>query len=120
MIQADFELPANPSEALKLIGERSAGESAVLILKLSPICGVSTMAEREVVDWLENRESEKPVEIALIDVVGERELARGLTALLDIEHQSPQLILFRDGKVEWHGSHYQIKEKHLVSLVDGE
>ena len=118
MKKGDLELPADPDRALAAIREAATGETAVLLLKLSPICGVSTMAEREVENWLEKEGEGKRLRVAVVDVVGERELARGLTALLGIEHQSPQALFFRGGEVEWHGSHYNIDSKNLNALFD--
>ena len=118
MMEGDLALPPDPDEALELIRRSATDSTAVLVLKLSPICGVSTMAEREVQNWLERRNAKETLRIAVIDVVVERELARGLTGRLDITHQSPQALLFRSGDVAWHGSHYDIDSKHLDELFE--
>ena len=41
----------------------------------------------------------------IIDVVAERELARGLTAELGIDHASPQALVFSSGELAAHDSH---------------
>lgn len=41
----------------------------------------------------------------MVDVIGERALARGLTAALDVQHESPQALVFSDGELVTHGSH---------------
>jgi bacillithiol system protein YtxJ len=43
-----------------------------------------------------------------VDVIARRGLARGLTAALEIQHQSPQALVFRGGECVAHGSHGQL------------
>jgi len=45
------------------------------------------------------------VTLAVIDVIAEKPLARGLTAELGIRHESPQALVFRDGEFGVHGDH---------------
>ena len=45
------------------------------------------------------------VGLAVVDVLAERGLARGLTAALGITHESPQALLFEDGELLAHASH---------------
>ncbi len=119
MIDADLELPGEAAPALDRIQQTSAGTKAVLVLKMSPICGVSSRAESEVKSWFESRDPERELSIAVIDVIADRELARGLTAAIGIDHESPQVLLFREGKLVWHASHFDISAKRLASEVDG-
>ncbi len=118
-MNSDLKLPQDPSDALDLIRKESTGRIPLLVLKLSPTCGVSRLVESELKKWLDDCDFRDRFQVAVIDVIGERELARGLTSLLGIEHQSPQAILFRGGEVKWHGSHYQIEPKDLALLLGG-
>ena len=43
--------------------------------------------------------------LAVIDVIAEKPLARGLTAQLGIAHESPQALVFADGELAAHASH---------------
>ena len=43
--------------------------------------------------------------MAVVDVIAERPLARGLTAELGVEHASPQALWFADGELVGHDSH---------------
>ncbi len=96
--------PAGPAAALTALREASA-EHHVVVFKKSPICPTSTRAEFEFKQWLKDLDSADPVRIAWIDVIAERPLARGLTAALDVEHQSPQALWFTGGDLAWHDSH---------------
>lgn len=53
-----------------------------------------------------------------VDVIGDRAVARGLSAACDVPHQSPQAILFRDGLAEWHKSHGDITAESLAAAWD--
>ncbi|MFH1278136.1 MAG: monothiol bacilliredoxin BrxC family protein [Candidatus Eisenbacteria bacterium] len=112
-------LPVDPADAVRALRERSA-TAAVLLFKKSPYCGTSAYAEGELLWWLDDRKSEKALVVAEVDVVNERSLARGITAELGIEHQSPQVLLFVNGEVKWHGSHGELTGEKFGELVDGE
>lgn len=45
------------------------------------------------------------LEVAIIDVIEERPLARGLTAELEVRHESPQALWFSGGELAAHQSH---------------
>ena len=48
--------------------------------------------------------------IAEVDVIDQRPLARGLTAELSIEHESPQALWFAGGELVAHGDHGTLTE----------
>jgi bacillithiol system protein YtxJ len=53
----------------------------------------------------------------LIDVVANRNLSQQLASELDVEHESPQVIVVNEGKVIFHTSHMAISPQSLLSLV---
>lgn len=99
-----LNLPSDPNEAADLLRETSKSKD-VVVFKKSPICPVSTRAEFEFRTWLKSLSAADPIAVAEIDVIAEKPLARGLTAALGIDHQSPQALWFRGGELQWHDSH---------------
>lgn len=99
-----IELPADPDAALAALQEASR-TADVVVFKKSPICPVSTRAEFEFKTWTKGIDASDPVRLAMIDVIAEKPLARGLTAALGIDHQSPQALWFSNGQLAWHDSH---------------
>ena len=99
-----LSLPEDPREALQVVTEQSR-ETPVLVFKKSPTCPISHHAESQFREWLTQAAG---IHFAEIDVIAERPLARGLTAELDITHQSPQALLFAAGELVWHDSHMQL------------
>jgi len=94
-------LPEDPKAAVTELKARSRSHP-VVVFKKSPICPISDQAELECRAWMD---AGPKAEVAFIDVLGEKALARGLTAELGIDHASPQALLFRDGELAWHASH---------------
>jgi bacillithiol system protein YtxJ len=113
-IHASLTLPDEPGDALRAL-EAASATGPVVVFKKSPICPVSTMAEGNLRSWLQSRTS--PVTLAMIDVIAERPLARGLTAALGIPHESPQALVFRHGHLTWHDSHGGLTEDAFEAAV---
>lgn len=107
--------PADPAAALALFSEHSAVHP-VVVFKKSPTCPVSFTAEDEYNAWCAALADDAAITTTVIDVIAERTLARGLTAELDIQHESPQLLWFERGEVRWHGSHGAVTRQQLDEL----
>ncbi|MFT5733277.1 MAG: bacillithiol system protein YtxJ [Planctomycetota bacterium] len=100
----EIQLPTDPAEAVAALQSASM-ETEVVVFKKSPICPVSTRAEFEFKSWLKGVPESETTRYAMIDVIAEKPLARGLTAELGIDHQSPQALWFGGGELRWHDSH---------------
>jgi len=114
-----LELPADPAAALELLRTASR-KMPVLVFKRSPICPVSHRAEAELRSYIGDLEQTDELSLVDIDVIAERSLARGLTAELEIEHESPQALFFKDAELVWHGSHGTLTAKRFKGLSRGE
>lgn len=73
----------------------------VVIFKHSTSCGISSAAYREM-EKLENQ-------VNLLEVQNARDVSRELADLTGIRHETPQVIVFRDGKAVWNASHFDVK-----------
>ena len=100
----EITLPSDPAEAIQALKTAST-ETDVVVFKKSPICPVSTRAEFEFKNWLKAIPDSDSTRYAMVDVISEKPLARGLTAELGIDHQSPQALWFSGGELAWHDSH---------------
>lgn len=107
-----LDLPEDPAAAVAVLQAASA-EEPVLVFKRSPICPTSFTAERQLRLFLEQLDDSAALRTASIDVIAERSLARGLTAELGVQHESPQALWFRDGELAWHASHGAITAASL-------
>lgn len=86
----------------------------VVIFKHSPACGTSAQAYDELSSLLLEQE---PVEVHLLDVLGNRALSQALAARLAVRHESPQVLVFDRGAVRWHGSHWRVTADAVRTAV---
>jgi len=115
MNHEEIELPEDPASAIRVLEEGST-TAPVVVFKKSPICPVSTMAEGNFQRWLSAR-GDDPLKVCVVDVISQRGLARGLTSELDIRHESPQALVFREGVLTWHDSHGGLTEDAFAAAL---
>jgi bacillithiol system protein YtxJ len=80
--------------------------SPVLIFKHSTRCSISVMAwgrlQRQWTDSLQN------ISVYYLDLLNHRDISAEIAALFQIEHQSPQALLIRNGVCQYNASHSEI------------
>ena len=75
-------------------------EQPVILFKHSATCGISARAHREMTKL------EKP--IALVTVQQARDLSNEIASRFAVPHETPQVLIVRDGKLAWSASHFRI------------
>ncbi len=105
---SDQSLPWIPLESSEQLDEliRKSGERPQVIFKHSITCGVSSMAIKQFA--FNYGASEKNMDIHLLDVRRYREVSNLVAQRFGIVHESPQILVIRDGKVVNHASHAAI------------
>ena len=77
----------------------------VLIFKHSTRCSISSMAKNR----LEGRwEENTTLETYFLDLITNRDLSNDIAEQFKIEHQSPQILIIKDGKCIYTSSHNEI------------
>ena len=98
----------------QLNDERSLDEALAsglsVIYKHSERCWICKKAEGHVREFA-SLHPEVPV--YCLDVPEERDLAETVAGRLEVEHHTPQIIVVRDGKAAWSGSHFRISTRIL-------
>ena len=79
----------------------------VIIFKHSTRCSISlTALNRLERNWKEEEmTSTKPY---YLDLLSYREISRSIADLFGVEHQSPQVIVLKNGEAVFHKSHFEI------------
>ncbi|OWR30351.1 general stress protein [Saccharibacillus sp. O23] len=95
--------------------ERS-NESAVLLLKHSTACPISGAAFKEFNVY--TRKPKRPLACALVKVIESRPVSNEIEAKLGVKHESPQILLVRNGEVLWHASHWDITYERMEQEVN--
>lgn len=85
-----------------------SNQKPVLIFKHSTRCGISTMVLKRFENKLSNQI--KDFNYFLLDIIQNREISNFIAQEFQIQHQSPQLIVVKNGKVLSHNSHYGIMD----------
>ncbi|MDF2926837.1 MAG: ral stress protein [Paenibacillaceae bacterium] len=90
----------------KVLAEASA-EKPVLLLKHSTRCPISAEAYDQFMKHV-NKEPVAGMQYALVLVVEQRAISNAVAEELGVKHESPQVLLIKDGQVVWHTSHWRI------------
>jgi bacillithiol system protein YtxJ len=91
-----------------------SNEKPVAIFKHSTRCSVSRMALKQ----FENEfTSADKVTLYFLDLIENRAISNEIAIRFDVAHQSPQLILIKEGKAIYHVSHSDIDAEVLKTRV---
>jgi bacillithiol system protein YtxJ len=84
----------------------------VLIFKHSATCGTSACAHEEIDEWL-SEPNAAAADVYVVDVRAHRQVAQAVADRLKVRHQSPQVLLVKDGIVRWHASHASLTTRAI-------
>jgi monothiol bacilliredoxin len=73
----------------------------VVIFKHSNSCPISSMAYREMEQF--------DGQVNLVEVQAARDISRELADITGVRHETPQVIVLRNGKAVWNASHFDVK-----------
>ena len=90
-------------------------ETPVAIYKHSNRCGVCLIAKENLESGLGDDE---PMETYFVNVVSERTVSNAIAQRFGLRHESPQIMLIKDGKVVYHRSHFGIDPNELRSQAE--
>ena len=97
--------------------EEIFAQALTVVFKHSPSCVVSLFAHREVMRF---REAQPAIPVYLVSVRRRRDVARHIAERTGVQHESPQILVFRQGEVVGAASHDEITSELLTSLTGGE
>ncbi len=108
---ADF-IPLTTEEQWQSLKDSS---EAVIILKHSDTCGISLHAHSRVEEGLKSGQITKDVNLLVIQQ--SRPLSAKITEDTGVTHQSPQLIILKDGKAIYDASHQAIMPEAIANAL---
>ena len=94
--------------------EEVLSHDLAVLYKHSPRCVLSSRAIQQIHRFAEEN-PDTPV--FLIDVVHQPELSDWIAERLDVLHESPQVIVTRNGDAVWHDEHFAVTAKALAEVV---
>ena len=84
-----------------------SNEKPVVIFKHSTRCSISRMALKQFENEFNFSDKVTPY---FLDLIAHRDISNGIASRFDVVHQSPQLLLIKEGKSVYHVSHSDISE----------
>jgi bacillithiol system protein YtxJ len=105
-------IQASQLEEIKSISE----QKPVLIFKHSTRCSISSMSlDRMLRNW--KAEDEEKLTVFYLDLIEYRAISDLVSSTFGIPHESPQVILVKNGEAVYDNSHYGISYPEIMSLV---
>jgi len=89
--------------------------TAVVIFKHSETCGNSAYAREELQGWL--GEPDLAADVYVVSVQRSRAISNALSKRFNLRHESPQVLLIRDGALTWHASHHRVNGDELTAAL---
>jgi len=107
-------IPLNAVQQLDLIKEKSSTKTQ-LIFKHSTRCGISSMVMKQFVSAYNF--TEKDADLYYLDLLNFREVSNEVGYKFQVMHQSPQLLVIKNGVVVAHESHGAINDMDLSKYI---
>lgn len=113
-VESSLLVDVSSVEALDDLLAASAGRP-VLIYKHSLTCGSSAAAFEELQDLL--AEPSFGVTVGMVKVQVARAVSNEIARRFGVRHESPQVLLIKDGRVVWTASHFNVTTESISGAV---
>lgn len=91
--------------------EAASKEEPVVIFKHSTRCGISAMVLRQFESAYDLPEDS--MQLYFLDLLQHRDISNEVASRFGVTHQSPQVLVIKNGAVVHHDSHHSISAAHL-------
>ena len=95
--------------------DKESYQQPIAIFKHSTRCGTSSMALRQFEKQFDVDNTN--VKLYFLDLLSSRDVSNEIAIRFQVFHQSPQLIVLKEGNTIHHSSHYQIDAELLEQFV---
>ncbi|MDZ7846214.1 MAG: bacillithiol system redox-active protein YtxJ [Owenweeksia sp.] len=100
------------SQLSDIIKQSETLSDGVVILKHSTRCAISSMVwSRFQRNW---QASSKELPVYYLDIIRYRELSNLVSETFEVAHESPQVLLIKNGKCVYHASHNSISPDRVM------
>ena len=107
-------IPLQREEQLDAIIEQSK-DKLQIIFKHSTRCGISKSVINRFID--EYDLSKKNIDLYYLDLLNFRDISNKVGDIFNVIHQSPQILVIKDGIVLHHASHHEIHFERINKYV---
>lgn len=99
--------------------EEDSSQKTVVVYKHSTRCGVSRVVLRNLEAEYDLPKS-APVDLYFLDLISHREVSNKIAEKFGVRHESPQLIIIKNGKAVYDASHQSVSAESIKKHVDTE
>lgn len=92
-------------------------EKPIGIFKHSTRCSISAAAKGRLERAWDKTDHHPPLVTYYLDLLKYRNISNEIANKFDIEHESPQFILIKDGKVIYDASHFGIQLERILDSI---
>ncbi len=96
------------------IAENISSKSTCVIFKHSTTCSISSVAQRRLQDF---KPSEN-VRVFYLDLLRHRGVSNFIADKFEVRHESPQILVIKNGKAVYHNSHLSIDIQELEGQIN--
>jgi bacillithiol system protein YtxJ len=107
-------IPLNDLKQIEYIRKKSSIKPQV-VFKHSTRCGISNMVQRQFIDYYNF--SEKELDLYYLDILSYRNISNEIGYAFQLLHESPQLLVIKNGTLVAHASHGQINAVDLARFI---
>ena len=107
-------IPLNDIQQLQHITEKSKTKTQV-VFKHSTRCGISRMVMNQFIEHYNL--TEKDLDLYYLDLLANRDVSNEVGYTFQVMHQSPQLLIIKNGVTVAHASHGAINSVNLEQFV---
>ena len=95
--------------------DKVSAQHSVVIFKHSTSCGISAGAKHRLeMDWSEVKEE---VEFYFLDLLSYRHISDHIVTRYKVRHQSPQILVIKNGIATYNTSHHRINVGSILEAV---
>jgi bacillithiol system protein YtxJ len=94
----------------------TAGTDPVVVYKHSLTCGTSGLAFEEIRELAAGGRAS--TRIGVIMVQSARDVSNEVARRFGVRHESPQVLLIRDGRVVWQASHFRVTADGIADALE--
>ena len=105
-------IPLNTLEQLESIKEKSQA-TPQLIFKHSTRCSISTMA----LNRFERATTKPTIDFYFLDLIANRQISNAVAEQFKVHHESPQILLIKNGECIYDESHNGILMDELIEQL---
>ncbi len=97
------------------LDEIKAAQSYSIIFKHSTRCSISLMAKKKFEFEWDSLPSETP--LYFLDLLNHRDISNAIAEIFKVHHESPQLLLIKDGECVFEASHSEISAEETAEQM---